>query len=97
MLVVSRGAVQAARSLIVKGHATMSAPLFATASPLAVNVLDAQSLLGAFGVLGVGVVLFAETGLPVVALIVGVSLSPLLAEILRSRRAAAGRRSGAGA
>jgi membrane-associated protein len=28
-----------------------------------VNVLDAQSLLAAFGVLGVGVVMFAETGL----------------------------------
>ncbi|MFG2310422.1 DedA family protein [Streptomyces sp. NPDC048566] len=33
------------------------------ASQLAVNVLDAQSLLSAFGVVGVGVVLFAETGL----------------------------------
>ena len=33
------------------------------AFPLAVNVLDAHSLLAAFGVLGVGVVLFAETGL----------------------------------
>ncbi|MEU9445209.1 DedA family protein [Streptomyces sp. NPDC048304] len=33
------------------------------ASQLAVNVLDAHSLLAAFGVLGVGVVLFAETGL----------------------------------
>ncbi|MEU6405173.1 DedA family protein [Streptomyces sp. NPDC046985] len=33
------------------------------ASQLAVNVLDARSLLTAFGVLGVGVVLFAETGL----------------------------------
>ncbi|MEV5986286.1 DedA family protein [Streptomyces sp. NPDC052051] len=32
-------------------------------SQLAVNVLDAQSLLTAFGVLGVGVVMFAETGL----------------------------------
>ncbi|MBL1110129.1 DedA family protein [Streptomyces sp. 5-8] len=30
---------------------------------LAVNPLDAQSLLAAFGVLGVGVVMFAETGL----------------------------------
>jgi membrane-associated protein len=40
----------------------MTAPLF-TASQLAVNVLSAQSLLAAFGVLGVGVVLFAETGL----------------------------------
>ncbi|MFD8676986.1 DedA family protein [Streptomyces seoulensis] len=33
------------------------------ASQLAVNVLDARSLLTAFGVVGVGVVLFAETGL----------------------------------
>lgn len=33
------------------------------ASHLAVNVLDAQSLLMAFGVLGVGLVMFAETGL----------------------------------
>ncbi|MFG2881309.1 DedA family protein [Streptomyces sp. NPDC048297] len=32
-------------------------------SQLAVNVLDANSLLAAFGVIGVGVVLFAETGL----------------------------------
>ncbi|MFE0514991.1 DedA family protein [Streptomyces sp. NPDC058964] len=32
-------------------------------SQLAVNVLDAHSLLAAFGVLGVGVVMFAETGL----------------------------------
>ncbi|MCC3767936.1 DedA family protein [Streptomyces sp. UNOC14_S4] len=31
--------------------------------PLAVNVLDASSLLSAFGALGVAVVLFAETGL----------------------------------
>lgn len=40
----------------------MAAPLF-TASDLAVNILSAQSLLAAFGVLGVGVVMFAETGL----------------------------------
>ncbi|WP_406175239.1 DedA family protein [Streptomyces sp. NBC_00996] len=40
----------------------MTAPLF-TASQLAVNILSAQSLLAAFGVLGVGVVMFAETGL----------------------------------
>ncbi|MET7684825.1 DedA family protein [Streptomyces sp. NPDC005423] len=33
------------------------------AAQLAVNVLDARSLLAAFGVLGVGVVMFAETGL----------------------------------
>ncbi|MFE5191125.1 DedA family protein [Streptomyces sp. NPDC056628] len=32
-------------------------------SQLAVNLLDARSLLSAFGVLGVGVILFAETGL----------------------------------
>ncbi|MFJ8825466.1 DedA family protein [Streptomyces sp. NPDC102467] len=42
----------------------MSTPLVhSLSSQLAVNVLDAQSLLAAFGVLGVGVVLFAETGL----------------------------------
>ncbi|MFK4103905.1 DedA family protein [Streptomyces sp. NPDC019531] len=40
----------------------MTAHLFA-ASQLAVNVLSAQSLLAAFGVLGVGAVMFAETGL----------------------------------
>jgi membrane-associated protein len=40
----------------------MAASLF-TASHLAVNILSAQSLLAAFGVLGVGVVMFAETGL----------------------------------
>jgi membrane-associated protein len=40
----------------------MTAPLF-SASQLAVNVLSAQSLLAAFGVLGVGVAMFAETGL----------------------------------
>ncbi|GGZ86064.1 membrane protein [Streptomyces bluensis] len=37
---------------------SMTPPLYE-----AVNVLDAQSLLAAFGVLGVGVVMFAETGL----------------------------------
>ncbi|MDX2546486.1 DedA family protein [Streptomyces sp. WI04-05B] len=41
----------------------MTAPPLFTASDLAVNVLSASSLLSAFGVLGVGVVLFAETGL----------------------------------
>jgi membrane-associated protein len=48
----------------------MAAPLFAASqlgsqlgSELAVNILSAQSLLAAFGVLGVGVVMFAETGL----------------------------------
>lgn len=40
--------------------ASLALPL---SSQLAVNVLDAQSLLTAFGVVGVGVVLFAETGL----------------------------------
>jgi membrane-associated protein len=40
----------------------MAASLFA-APELAVNVLDAQSLLSAFGVLGIALVLFAETGL----------------------------------
>jgi len=44
------------------------------ASQLAVNVLDARSLLSAFGVLGVGVVLFAETGLLVGFFLPGDSL-----------------------
>ncbi|MFD4554612.1 DedA family protein [Streptomyces sp. NPDC058469] len=44
------------------------------ASLLAVNVLDARSLLSAFGVLGVGVVLFAETGLLVGFFLPGDSL-----------------------
>ncbi|MEU3340467.1 DedA family protein [Streptomyces sp. NPDC006668] len=44
------------------------------ASQLAVNVLDAHSLLAAFGVLGVGVVLFAETGLLVGFFLPGDSL-----------------------
>ncbi|MFJ9041904.1 DedA family protein [Streptomyces sp. NPDC102406] len=42
----------------------MTTPLaLALSSQLAVNVLDPSSLLTAFGVLGVGVVMFAETGL----------------------------------
>ncbi|MEW2160758.1 DedA family protein [Streptomyces sp. NPDC007189] len=44
------------------------------AAQLAVNVLDAHSLLAAFGVLGVGVVLFAETGLLVGFFLPGDSL-----------------------
>ncbi|MFC9407295.1 DedA family protein [[Kitasatospora] papulosa] len=44
------------------------------ASPLAVNVLDAQSLLATFGVLGVTVVMFAETGLLVGFFLPGDSL-----------------------
>ncbi|MFI1003334.1 DedA family protein [Streptomyces galbus] len=40
----------------------MNTPL-ALSSQLAVNPLDARSLLAAFGVLGVGAVMFAETGL----------------------------------
>ncbi|MCI3244863.1 MULTISPECIES: DedA family protein [Streptomyces] len=43
-------------------------------SQVAVNVLDAQSLLPAFGVLGVGVVLFAETGLLIGFVLPGDSL-----------------------
>ncbi|MFF9091210.1 DedA family protein [Streptomyces sp. NPDC014991] len=43
-------------------------------SQLAVNVLDARSLLAAFGVLGVAVVLFAETGLLVGFFLPGDSL-----------------------
>lgn len=53
------------------GLATVAAP---AASQLAVNVLSAQSLLSAFGVLGVGVVLFAETGLLVGFFLPGDSL-----------------------
>ncbi|MEU1160286.1 DedA family protein [Streptomyces sp. NPDC005921] len=44
------------------------------ASQLAVNVLDAHSLLAAFGVLGVGVVMFVETGLLVGFFLPGDSL-----------------------
>ncbi|MEV0786200.1 DedA family protein [Streptomyces sp. NPDC050423] len=51
----------------------MAVSVFA-ASPLAVNLLDAQSLLAAFGVLGVAVVLFAETGLLVGFFLPGDSL-----------------------
>ncbi|MER7179319.1 DedA family protein [Streptomyces hyaluromycini] len=51
----------------------MTAPLH-LASQLAVNVLDARSLLSAFGVLGVGVVMFAETGLLVGFFLPGDSL-----------------------
>ncbi|MET7854603.1 DedA family protein [Streptomyces avermitilis] len=43
-------------------------------SQLAVNPLDAQSLLAAFGVLGVGLVMFAETGLLVGFFLPGDSL-----------------------
>ncbi|GAB1340395.1 DedA family protein [Streptomyces sp. E-15] len=43
-------------------------------SQLAVNPLDAQSLLAAFGVLGVGAVMFAETGLLVGFFLPGDSL-----------------------
>ncbi|MFK0150630.1 DedA family protein [Streptomyces sp. NPDC090493] len=51
----------------------MTTPILA-ASQLAVNVLDAHSLLSAFGVLGVGVVMFAETGLLVGFFLPGDSL-----------------------
>ncbi|MYW21688.1 DedA family protein [Streptomyces sp. SID2955] len=51
----------------------MTAPMY-LASQLAVNVLDARSLLTAFGALGVGVVLFAETGLLVGFFLPGDSL-----------------------
>jgi membrane-associated protein len=44
------------------------------ASPLAVNLLDAGSLLAAFGALGIAVVLFAETGLLVGFFLPGDSL-----------------------
>lgn len=52
----------------------MVAPPFIASSALAVNVLSAQSLLAAFGVLGVAVVLFAETGLLVGFFLPGDSL-----------------------
>ncbi|MCX4885180.1 DedA family protein [Streptomyces sp. NBC_00847] len=51
------------------------------ASQLAVNVLDAHSLPAAFGVLGVGVVMFAETGLLVGFFLPGDSL-PFTAGLL---------------
>ncbi|MEV3856462.1 DedA family protein [Streptomyces sp. NPDC050095] len=41
----------------------LDACVTAAVHPLAVNVLDARSLLSAFGAVGVAVVLFAETGL----------------------------------
>ncbi|MET9361020.1 DedA family protein [Streptomyces sp. NPDC006632] len=49
-------------------------PLLAASFPQAVNILDAGSLLSAFGALGVAVVLFAETGLLVGFLLPGDSL-----------------------
>ncbi|WP_217553521.1 DedA family protein [Streptomyces sp. GbtcB6] len=51
----------------------MTTPILAT-SQLAVNVLDAHSLLATFGVLGVGAVMFAETGLLVGFFLPGDSL-----------------------
>lgn len=51
----------------------MAVPLFA-AAPQAVNVLDAGSLLSAFGAIGIAVVLFAETGLLVGFFLPGDSL-----------------------
>lgn len=46
----------------------------ATSQPLAVNILDAGSLLAAFGALGVAFVLFAETGLVIGFFLPGDSL-----------------------
>ncbi|GAA2724304.1 MULTISPECIES: DedA family protein [Streptomyces] len=48
--------------------------LVASAPTLAVNVLDASSVLTAFGTLGIAVVLFAETGLLIGFLLPGDSL-----------------------
>lgn len=48
--------------------------LLSAPPPLAVNPLDAGSLLSAFGVLGIAVVLFAETGLLVGFFLPGDSL-----------------------
>ncbi|MGW1771166.1 DedA family protein [Streptomyces sp. NPDC002104] len=50
------------------------APSLPLATDLAVNLLDAQSLLAAFGVLGIAVVMFAETGLLVGFFLPGDSL-----------------------
>ncbi|MFD0279451.1 DedA family protein [Kitasatospora sp. NPDC127111] len=41
----------------------LQSPADAAVHPLAVNLLDASSLLASFGALGIAVVLFAETGL----------------------------------
>ncbi|GAA2597618.1 DedA family protein [Streptomyces axinellae] len=49
-------------------------PAIHLSSQLAVNVLDARSLLSAFGVVGVAVVLFAETGLLIGVFLPGDSL-----------------------
>ncbi|MCD0483157.1 DedA family protein [Streptacidiphilus sp. ASG 303] len=51
-----------------------SSPVSALPAHLAVNVLDASSLLSAFGALGIAVVLFAETGLLVGFFLPGDSL-----------------------
>jgi membrane-associated protein len=48
--------------------------VLAASSTLAVNILDASSLLSAFGALGIAVVLFAETGLLVGFFLPGDSL-----------------------
>ena len=56
----------------MRGVACLAAAQFAVAQ--AVNVLDAGSLLSAFGALGVAVVLFAETGLLVGFFLPGDSL-----------------------
>ncbi|MFE9422014.1 DedA family protein [Kitasatospora sp. NPDC006697] len=48
--------------------------VLAASSTLAVNILDASSVLSAFGALGIAVVLFAETGLLVGFLLPGDSL-----------------------
>ncbi|MCF3963362.1 DedA family protein [Streptomyces fuscigenes] len=50
------------------------APLPFAATQLAVNLLDARSLLSAFGVLGIALVMFAETGLLVGFFLPGDSL-----------------------
>ncbi|MEU6235453.1 DedA family protein [Kitasatospora sp. NPDC047058] len=52
----------------------LQSPADAAVHPLAVNLLDASSLLASFGALGIAVVLFAETGLLVGFFLPGDSL-----------------------
>ena len=57
---------------LLRGHAAVTAS--STVVDLAVNILDARSLLTTFGIVGIFVVLFAETGLLVGFFLPGDSL-----------------------